>query len=250
MVRWLYPIAILCAGCGAALPDLGADFAAREAGAGRFASAVHVSSTGGCSQTFVQGTSRGSFTLTLDQGGAASACLGEHSRSDVYSGRGEPDEKPDDVQETRRQIGLRGRWSARGKWIELELKADGAVCPMTMAPPAPGVWAVRCLGLSPASPGSPLPAPALACHFKEEAPIDLAVGGVLPIALVDGELTEKWVFLGEGAGLQVSADRRWHVAQTMWFTTLRAASKPIVDGSWREPSEASPGLSVLPPGDP
>jgi len=194
---------------------------------GRYAGVTHMSAEGGCSQTQVSTSSESAFVLTLQPDGTARACRALRHRDRYYSMVVESSGRSSDYGIDEQQ-GLSGRFERRDAWIDVTLAPDDSVCPPMQAGStvyAKREWRLECLSSKVAGVTSDV----LACRFADEphSTAPYAVGG-----LIGDDHEKRWLVLGSGNGVVISANNRWNVGMGHWQSTAHDARSPLLGDAW------------------
>lgn len=176
-------------------PDLGAGFEVMPAAPGRYALEVARILTGTHALQALAEHSRATLVLELGVDGAATARRGW--RYD-FDNRGPLIQTHDRYRE---RMGYRGRYSARGEVITVQLQRDDSVCPHrfegALALARASTITLRCVRALPTA-GARLPAePVLVCRSDDPLPDELG-----PLLVPELAPRQRFV-LGAGAGLRL-----------------------------------------------
>ena len=173
---------------------------------------------------------RGSVTLTLAPDGQVGACLGreqsEHTSIGHFASHSGKNEVSDS--HSSRSFGYAGSWRMQGAWLEIALGGEDDRCPPRPQPAASQGPRLRCAALAPAPGNTLLPMPVLACRMTEP-PWGEDLGWAVPV----GAQGERWLLLGEGAGLRASWEHEAHARGPT--LQLSRPAHAVADDEWKQP---------------
>lgn len=164
---------------------------------GRFANAIQKSTNARHALQVIREDMTSSFILNLEPDGTATVCRGWRY---LFFNDGPQIHTSEHIRE---QLGYRGRWECRDRWVHLGLKLDDVACPRVgqyshLVPDHSPEWYLRCLPILPRN-HPVLMMPILACQLINVGPI---FGEDQP-HVVPGILPGQWLVLGAGNGLRI-----------------------------------------------
>ena len=193
---------------------------------GRYANAIQKNVRYTHAQQLVREETTSSFVVNLETGGAATVCRGWR----YLSSNDGPEVHTSET--IREQLGYRGRWEKRGKWVSLDLKLDDNVCARVgnyshLIPDHSTDWHLRCLPIVPRG-HSLLTAAALACQSRD---VQGRFGEDEP-HLVEGILPDRWLILGAGNGLRFRVESCGVGSEGAPVLHVENSPEPVPTGAW------------------
>lgn len=180
--------------------DLGPAVQVEPFAPGRFANAIQKNTDARHALQVIRGDATSSFVLDLAPDGSATICRGWRS---LFFNDGP---QVHTSEQTREQLGYRGRWTRRGDAVDVDVRLADDVCARVgqyshLVPDHAAEWRLRCLLVAPRPHGA-LAVPALVCRSSNAQP----VFGEDEPHVVEGILPGPWLILGPGDGLRIKID--------------------------------------------
>lgn len=196
---------------------------------GRFATAIQKNTNARHALQVIREDMTSAFILNLEPDGSATVCRGWRY---VFFNDGPQVHTSEHIRE---QLGYRGRWEQRGRWVHLDIKLDDSVCPRVgqysqLVPDHSPEWHLRCLPIVPRNHPT-LTTPILACQLTNLEPV---FGEDQP-HVVPGIFPGRWLLLGAGNGLRINVVASSVGGDDAPVVRVEYSPEPVRTNAWEHP---------------